>query len=270
MRRLSDYRVLYGQEMTQEELRAERERGDVFLFSLSEDDGELRQHWSVGWRHHRDGRRGYFEDDWYACDSWSCERIVCPSYSQQHCIRLALSVQGKRGKNGKLRAHRWAARLVLGDPNPIGYGKFTEQLVIHGTLRWGDNHLPIGRCKSVSDAMRQADQLDLGPAIEKLLTRAYSPRGATCLWRREGERWEPYLTILPVTSFSMMSLPRGEYATTKWDIGRRDDGYRVHVSHIKRGPWGYSGTVYGSKSDEPEAMTIQALGVWYPVEEEAA
>lgn len=202
---------LYGQERSQEWLRAEYERDKAsgLVPSGESEEGPFPQHWSVGWDCRRDG---YWDgcDDWRPANSWTCSKIVVPSYADDLCVRLYLRVSGRRDKRGKLRAKRWAAAVGLGLP------RRRVQLIVMGHfLAPSKSSLPIGYCSSLTDAMKRADKLDLTEAIAKALAGIYQSDKASCYWRLGDDgTYQPYMTTFEQT-FGRQDLPFGRYAVAR-------------------------------------------------------
>lgn len=286
--RPDSFMTLYGQEKTQEELRAAHERaGELDLLRpFPPEEGEpWPQHYSVGWSRKRDWQQvsPTFEyDDWRLCDSWTCEKIVSPSYASDLVVKLVVHISGKRGKGGRLRPHRWSAQLVLGrfKGDPIGLGEVRKgPWVCRG---------PALTCRSVADAMRRADKLDLAEGIEKLVQRAYSTEGAECFWKQAWDgTWEPYKTVFKDMGHDWRELPRGKYVVTQWKLeqrpvrrGKNDEADAIIIARwaaeggrrrwlvngavMERGPWGYSGCHYPAGSESEKAKIIEELGCWLP------
>lgn len=275
------YDTLYGQELTQEELRAAHERRKEKNHLISWDDEEayrkgepMAQHHSVGWSCQRNGYWDDMFDYFRASDSWTASKIIRPAYHEDFTVCLRLSIQGKRASNSRrCRPTRWSAVVCMGRRDRV-IG-IREQVVVcrrsdpnapWRTHPWGhypSDTLPVGRCKSLADAMRQADQLDVDEAVERVVRRAYDPHRARCYYRKieeDGEvRFDPYLMVYGVGHFDQFSLPRGTYVIVEEDTREGEPPVKGHV--LERGQWGTCGS-YGKPEDRP---AIEALGVWWPL-----
>jgi hypothetical protein len=247
----SDYKVrfsiLYGEPWTEEKRLAaiaeEKERGREW----AEDDFPPGyQPYHVGWSCYRDSYQRYPEDDeWALCDSWSGKKIVRPSYDERMATKLKIRISGKRGKNGKLRAHRWSA-----------------------TVKLHNYQVEVARqqpCKSVRDALRRADLLDIDAACEEVVRKGYSRAGAKCIYKKEGDEWVPHLTALPVKYFDYMQLPGGHYFEVRWEQNWREDyRWEVKETSIDRS-WGGYGASSGPRAREESGADVEP---WLPKPQE--
>lgn len=254
------YGELYGQEFTQEQLRANHERRLDRDRIVDWDDTEayrngteMKQHFSVGWDWSRNGHYNSLYDDWVLEPSWTARKIVRSSYDRDTCVYLHVTIRGKRSnKYNRTRPYRWGAKIVFGNR-----GREHEQLVLAHPPYQSTTTLSIGRCKSVADALRQADKLDLDEAVRKVLAYAYSSKNAECYYREIDGEHVPWFTSLRETGgIDWRDLRRGLYIV----VGHTN-------SHaMERTQYGQVGR-YG---DEDIKEVARTLGGWLPGQEEAA
>lgn len=239
-RRFLKFLTLYGQELTREEWEQKQE--------LNHQEGrwaesEFVQPWHVGWNVSRDGARGWFEDDWSWSDSWTARKIIRPSYDQQLTVNLIVKIWGKRSK-GKLRPYRFRVSPVFGETSFLG---------IEGEFRY---------CKSISDALRRADKLNLDQEIQELLKHKYTKRvGQSSVFRLEGDQYVPWKTIL-ISGEDGLEWPSGEYFETRWEKpwkGEHKDQWIINGIRVVRS----YGCISSHRDPKNQPLTKQ-LGTWIP------
>jgi hypothetical protein len=252
---------MYGQELTQEQLRAAHERRLEGHNLISAEDAEayqagepMRQHASVGWIGHRDGHYDSMVDDFVLHLSWSFSKIVRPSVDRDLCVRLNVSISAKTSR--RVRPSRWSATVSIGR-RLQNHVRIVDK---YPPYDWKERrHLepvrPIGKCKSCRDAMRQADQLDIEDAIAEVPATAYGKQGSNCYYRKTDDEggWEPFLTVVSVDYFGEGRLPKGEYLK----VGEMDG--KLRGSRISRSYWG-TVSHYGQEEDQEAA---RELGIWW-------
>lgn len=132
------------------------------------------QHW-IG-RDYSQGMTGEYE----AIDRWSGQRPVLVDHRGFDAIRLKASIVPAWPKNGRsFRAYprRWAARLER-----VGPGHCEVEVA-------------AGTCRSVQDAQRQIDELDLTEARAKLFVEWKRQFRHRCIYVEVAhETWEPFCT----------------------------------------------------------------------------
>lgn len=140
-------------------------------------------------------RSGYVDmfDEWCPSDSWTGTEVVRESLDSSMNIRLHLRVVGVRSRRkndkgafgtGKCRPVKWTASLSMDN--------LTRNVI-------------SGSCKSLKDAVRQVEALDLDPHIEAFLRVFYSRERGLCIWTRcprpsrlsrvANEGWTPFVTL---------------------------------------------------------------------------
>lgn len=219
----------------------------------------------------RGGARGYWSYDWdewvRSGASWDYEKTLLDDVHHPYgynalAVKLELSIHGVQ-KGRRYRPTHWAAHLTVG-AHRLEIGK--------------------GRCKSVTEARRLADEIPKEEAIKDLLRQAYvrpaqisfifrlredvipKPQTWPESWeaakaRRElltkaqlnPNNWEPYWTHLRVCNSDVWQhLPNGiylDFGTSEYDA----------VWVVDRTYYGWS----GSGSPELKAM-IQQMPSWPP------
>jgi len=190
-----------------------------------------------GWHIQRSG--GYDQTgEWVSGNTWTCDLPIATSaipvmqrsygdnVMRPAHIWLSLSVWGPE-KGGRVKPQRFTAKVRMGSVEEAIYG--------FGESRY---------CKSVSDALRRARKIDTAPAVERMLRKSYSAACSRCVYRIEDGAWNPWVSLLPIDTDSML-WPIGEYV----EVWHGNDGKLLH-SHIKRTWDGMSG---GPASDAVKA-----------------
>ena len=255
------YDVLYGYTPSWKEWRAEqRQRKTSGRFS----ETEYSVPWHCGWKICRDG--GYdYNGEWESVGSWTCKKIIRPSYDQLTAVSLVVKVYGRRMfKLGERRTkpRRWAASVELGGHQRSFF-----------SLKYAKS------CNSLADACRKAEKLSfLDVEITALLKQTYSPLCAESLFCKEGADYLPYATRFRIGG-DPSDWPYGSYFRTNWNIpymGPDKDKVRLEGSSIDVSHWGSSigpyrepGVAYTPDFRVHHAM-VQKLGCWLPKPEEPA
>lgn len=130
-------------------------------------------------------RSGYYDDrfdDFLSMDSWSGEAVVQESVDPQLRVRVMVRVQGRR-KRRRCYPAAWSAHLKVSDfgsPEPIAKG----------------------RCKSLTDVVRQVKALNLTKNIQSFLRAFYGQQNATCVWtERTNTKYRPSRWDVLTTEF---------------------------------------------------------------------
>jgi len=260
-RHLPKYDTLYGYAPSWKEWRAEqRQRKASGRFS----ETECRTPWHCGWRINRDG--GYdYNGEWESSSSWTCRKIVRPSYDQLTAVYLVVRVYGRRmfkPSERRTKPKRWAASVELGGHQRSFF-----------SLKYAKS------CNSLADACRKAEKLPfLNGEIAALLRQAYSPLCAESFFRKEGVEYSPQVSRFRLGG-DVSTLPYGSYFRTSWNIpymGPDKDKVRLEGSSIDVSHWGSSsgpyrepGVLYTSDLRAHYAM-VEKLGCWLPKPEEPA
>jgi hypothetical protein len=210
-------------------------------FSMLWGEGE----WIVG----RDG--GYdLDGEWVLGQSWAASRVLRSSYALELAVQVKVHIWGKRGRKRRLRPFGWAAHLEL-----------------HPAM------VEVGRagCKSVADALRQVDRLDLTALCNAVTRQAYIQQ-RKCVFRLEpGSNprwvgsWVPWLT-----TFSMLaehkSWPDGSYFIVAWQHNfqakcvLRGYAYCISMGGSSSGTWSFP---LPAAPSQWEHLRHQELGVPY-------
>jgi hypothetical protein len=158
------------------------------LFESDTEMLEYRPH-HVGWRIYRDSHKEwcgteYYE--WVTGNSWSGTKIVRPSYDRDCAVTLHVRIQGKRDKTGRWRPWKWLLHLALGQRHEERGGAVREG--------WS------GYCRSLEDAKRRIDKVDIDAEVEALVRKIYSTqnRKVECIYSKVGEQWKPYVTLFSI------------------------------------------------------------------------
>jgi len=171
-------------------------------------------------------------DEWMASSSWEGEAVVQDSVSYSMKVWLRLRVHGVYRKR-RCRPRTWSAKLRI-------------EGVTH--------NVASGRCRSLREAVRQAEALDLAPHVEALLRAFYSPQRAACVYRPGGDRWDtiahegwtPWATSFSGWTDHEMSWPCGDYLVVE----------STFVRHVKIQGW------YSSGSTPEERKLKDVLPNW--------
>lgn len=286
----------FGRRLTREEIladRAEQRAAGRFVafFEVPEEDihklsDEEIQPWHVGWKVQRDGGFGY-SDEWEAGDGWTAQKIVVPSYSQVATIKMEVRIVGRRrkGKYG-LNADRWYASLLLGHNHRVGLPVGEE-----------DFKRRMRSCKSVKDALRQADKLDFAAAAAELRRRVYrpAPMRTYCIWKLEGAAWDrdtgmyrdrvltsgawvPFLTTVPVHNMDPYDWGgAGTFFACHWDRpawnpkpDEKVTGWvpRGCLYRVGWGGWSGGGLQGGEHETVIASLIRDNVHIWLPYPEE--
>lgn len=179
-------------------------------------------------------------DEYQWNGTWKYQAVV----RESTCHRLRLLVELHVSSCGRKRRRpgRCSANLRLGN--------HIEPL-----------EMPRKAAGSIAQAKRWAEALDIWAASQKLLREAYSRRGSTALYRKEGEAWVPYMTQLNITYHDTLSLPMGHYFSVRpyhlsWS---KEQGPYCDLrgGHTERSYWGSSG---GGRGDSDRIA--RELGHW--------
>jgi hypothetical protein len=166
-------------------------------------------------------RDGYVDqfDEWRPGTTWSGEKYVLDSVDPDLRVRLKVTVFGK-GKGpgvlstrGRIRPHSWTATLVI-----EGFG-----------LKAGS-----GRCRTLVEAVRAVEGIDLPPLLRELLRAFYGPEGAACVYSVEDGELKPW-----ATRFGKWGSYKGWPMMREFLVVRRVEGVRKS-SVVKTGVCGYS------------------------------
>jgi hypothetical protein len=238
---------LYGYAPTRAEWERERrERKQRGLLVAS----EYGTPWHCKWQVRRNGGIDQW-GEWVPSGSWTCQKIIKPSYNLQTAVQLIVTVQGRATRWKSCRPARWSASLALGGQK-------------HSL--W---HRKYGRsCKSVSEACRKAERLPfLDVEMVELLRAVYGAEGSEALHRevRPGE-YEPFLTVL--WNDNDLDFEGGKYLGTRWYPAQ--SGLELRGRYYHRFGGGSSTLYWGA--DGPEAdkynALMQKVGCWVPAPEE--
>ena len=194
--------------------------------------------------------------EYYASDSWTCERRLNPvvqvtkavrfrvlnedfdDYVEHHPylrhdqrIKMTVNVMGRYDSKGRLRPKTWYAYLSQKSGPNLWRPKPDDA--------WR------GTCTSIIDARRQAHQLVTPEVIAQFLSKVYDPRLAIRVYRKvedpdvvppDFDDWEPYVTVFG-RYITWQDLPVGEYMAVSYSPGKG----LVARSH-KRTRWGHTST----------------------------
>ena len=168
-------------------------------------------------------------DEWLASNAWEGQVVVQDSTSYSTRVWLQLRVQGVYQKR-RCRPRTWSATLR-----------------IEGVTQ----KVASGRCRSLREAIRQAEALDLAPHIEALLRAFYAPGRAVCVYSQKGadrwdalahDGWAPWATSFSGWTDHEMSWPCGDYLVVESN----------YIRHVRISSWYSSGS-------SPEARELKGL-----------
>ena len=192
------------------------------------------------WHTYRNG--GYdVHGEWVASNSWTAGKTVVRSKDPGLSVRLRVQIQGRRSQRYlRVRPHMWSAALVLGR---------TQVRVAHGS------------CKSVADALRQADAVHLREHLRVVSKKAYvRPFTTRCVFKKEGDGFYPFASLLEVDSHDLKN----------WQpLGYGDYHYAYRFG--KEIKWASSKVGTGSLTGSfPSQHGDLGLKPWFPAIETAA
>lgn len=253
--------TLFGYELTRtewKEQQRDRKKRGMFI------QDAYGRPWHCLWTVRRNG--GHDQNgEWEPSDSWTCTKIIKPSYSQHMAVKLVVNVYGVRFFRPGWRTcqpRRWSAHLTIGWRN-----------------RHFSDHKYAQSCKSIADAYRKAEKLPfLAAEVAALLKEAYGPAGAEAVFREmEDGRFEPFVTRLGVGGEGSRDMVLGKYLVTRWERpwqGPDKDKWVVRGSQYDRFVGGWSSGPYRKKDEygpsdmERHNELVQRVGCWLPRPEE--
>lgn len=255
------FETLYGYVPTRAEwLEEQREHAAAGRFTVRDDGENPYVPWHSKWAVCRDGSWGY-DGEWSSMDSWTCRKIIRPSYDRATAVYLVVRVRSTWfSGNRKARPTRWTAHVSFG-----------EHSYYAGMLPLG----PTRSCNSIISACRKAEKLPTVDAeVAKVLKYAYGARGCSAVFRKEGAEFLPFKTC-----FSFAPSPndweRGQYLQTHWDTPYSGGQTLVKGSYVKTCMGGYSGGSYHESTTPGGPLNysdltahhamVEKLGCWIPV-----
>jgi hypothetical protein len=167
--------------------------------------------------------------EWLASSSWEGQVVVQDSVSPSMRVSLQLRVHGTYQKR-RCRPRSWSA-----------------QLRVEGVT----HNVASGRCRTLREAVRQVEALDLTPHVEAVLRAFYAPERAMCVYSQRGadrwdalahDGWAPWATSFSGWTDHEMSWPCGEYLVA--DAGC--------LRHVRISGWYSSGS-------SPETRELKGL-----------
>ncbi len=161
----------------------------------------------------RDGHYHDLYDELLASNTWSGKILFQDSYDP--CLKLwfEVKVYGLRKKN-RCRPYKWIGRFKMWN--------FKSEIIAEGP------------CKSLKDAQRQVNALNLSPYAKSTLQNFYNKNHATCVWtKRNHNSYQPtrYDVIMDnpqdFVPFASMFIPL-PHSFNHW-------GNYMQTSHIPTG-----------------------------------
>lgn len=173
--------------------------------------------------------------EYYPTDNWRAEKDLRPSYGSDTVVKLVVDIYGRRF-TGRTRPTRYSAHVDM------CHSRYSI---------WS------GPCKSIQNALRRAEAVDLNAKVKELYEGVYNPLfNKTCVYRREGDQYVPFFTDLGLY-FDNFTLPQGQYAHLRWDK-HPGKPWCTFRSSMERSPFGWSGN-YGRSP-----CGLERLDCWLP------
>jgi len=170
-------------------------------------------------------RTGYWDqwDEWNPGRSWEGEKYIVDSSDPSLRVKLKLHVASK-SKNGHMLS-------ASGRPRP---DRWTAKLTIEGF----ELEVGSGRCKTLREAIRDAEAIDLPPKVDELLRAFYGEHEASCVFLVEDGELTPWAT----TFGRWGAKAKGWPMMSEFLVIQRNAEGRVVPTRIKTSVCGYSAT----------------------------